>query len=735
MSNSGLSDSREVDLILGASHSDPFSFLGPHASEKDGQKGWVVRLIRPDAKSIRVQLADGESVEAEKVHADGFFEAWILGEGDFPAYTLEIGDFEGETQQLLADPYRFGPTLTEEDCHYIGEGTHTKLHDVLGSQIREFEGVSGTSFALWAPNAHRVSVVGDFNSWDGRVHPMRRRLESGCWEIFVPGIASGVHYKFEVAGADGHLATKSDPLAFFSQNREQTASITFETQYDWKDADWMRQRAETDVYKKAVSTYEVHLGSWRRVPEEGDRDLSYRELAQQLVDHVVDLGFTHIELLPVTEFPFDGSWGYQVTGYFAPTSRYGDPDDFRFFVDACHQRGIGVILDWVPAHFPKDAHGLANFDGTRLYEHADPREGEHMDWGTLIFNFGRNEVRNFLFASALYWFEEFHLDGLRVDAVASLLYRDYSREEGEWVPNRFGGRENLEAIDFLRDLNRLCYEKNPGIMMLAEESTAFAGVSRPVDSGGLGFGFKWNMGWMHDMLEFIEKEPIHRKFHHDKATFSMLYAYDENFVLVLSHDEVVHGKGSMLAKMPGDNWQKFANLRLFYAWMFAHPGKKLLFQGCEIAPFTEWDFKKSLDWHLLDFPEHRGIYRLLRDLNGLYAGEPALHELDHDPAGFEWMESNDSETSVFAFLRKPAVADGRLVLCVVNATPVVRSGYRVGVPRGGFWEEIFNSDAEIYAGSNKGNSGGVQASDEGWAGRPHSLTLDLPPLSALFLRA
>lgn len=735
MSSSGLSDPHQVGLILGACHPDPFAFLGPHAAQKDGQPGHVVRLMRPDARALRLKLRSGETVEATKVHPNGFFHAWLPGGGEVPAYQVESDGFDDSTQQQLADPYRFGPVMGEQDAHFVGEGTHQRLHDIFGAQPRELEGVAGMSFVVWAPNARRVSLIGDFNNWDGRVYPMRNRIEAGCWEIFMPGLGSGAHYKFEIEGADGRLVSKSDPMAFYSQNRGETASLTFDlNHYEWNDSDWMTRRAETDVYKKPVSIYEVHLGSWRRVPEEGDRFLTYREFAKQLVDHVADLGFTHIELLPTTEFPFDGSWGYQVTGYFAPTSRFGSPDDFRFFVDACHQRGIGVILDWVPAHFPKDEHGLANFDGTKLYEHADPREGEHMDWGTLIFNFGRNEVRNFLFASALFWFERYHIDGIRVDAVASMLYRDYSRDEGQWIPNRFGGRENLETIDFVRQLNVLCYEKHPGIMMIAEESTAFGGVSRPVDTGGLGFGFKWNMGWMHDSLEYMALEPIHRKYHHNTATFSMLYAYDENFMLVLSHDEVVHGKGSLLNKMPGNNWEKFANLRLFLAWMFAHPGKKLLFQGAEIAPFTEWEFEKSLDWHLLQYPEHAGIQRLIRDLNRLYAEEPALHELDHSPAGFEWVQSHDFEASVFAFLRKPAAADGKAVLVVVNATPVERHGYRLGVPHGGHWKEILNTDAGVYAGGNRSNAGGADAEGEGWHGQPDSIYLDLPPLSTVIVR-
>ncbi len=549
----------------------------------------------------------------------------------------------------------------------------------------------------------------------------------------MPDVPLGEHYKFEIVGAHGNLFVKSDPFATYSQTREQTASITHDLSlYEWHDKKWMEQRSKLDVYKSPLSIYEAHLGSWALVPEEGNRNLTYREFADRLVEHVKDLGFTHIELMPISEFPFDGSWGYQVTGYFAPTSRFGSPDDFRYFVDTCHQNGIGVIVDWVPGHFPKDSHGLALFDGTHLYEHSNPLEGEHKDWGTLIFNFGRTEVKNFLISNALFWMEEYHIDGLRVDAVASMIYRDYSRKEGEWVPNQYGGRENLEALDFLRELNTVCYEEHPGIMMIAEESTAFGGVSRPVETGGLGFGFKWNMGWMHDFLEYMAKEPIHRRYHHDTATFSMIYAYHENFILVLSHDEVVHGKRSLLDKMPGDNWQKFANLRMFFAWMYGHPGKKLLFQAAEVAPFTEWDCEKSVDWHLLQYPEHQGVNRLLADLNKVYREEPALHQLDHSHEGFEWIVSHDYDNSVFAFLRKGD--DGDPILVVVNATPIPRPSYRLGIPQGGAWEEILNTDADKYAGSDCVTRDKVEASSEGYHGRPYSLELSIPPLATIFYR-
>ncbi len=726
-----VSDPSQIAQVVRASHSDIFGFLGPHRAEKSGRPAWIIRTFRPDAAKLKIVGAGGVPVvDAARVHPDGFFEAWLPHSEEVPEYSLEWTDAKGETHGIPADPYRFGNIMGEQDAHYFAEGRHWKIYNVLGAHQREMDGVTGMTFAVWAPNARRVSVVGDFNQWDGRIHLMRKRIESGIWEIFIPGLQFNTHYKFELVGAGGDLYTKSDPYAFFSQNREQTASITWNYRdYEWQDEAWMTQREKTNVYESPLSIYEVHLGSWARVLEDGERFLTYDEFSTRLVDHVAEMGFTHIQLMPTTEFPFDGSWGYQVTGYFAPTSRYGSPDDFRRFIDRCHAKGIGVILDWVPAHFPKDAHGLSYFDGTALYEHGNPLEGEHKDWGTLIFNFGRNEVRNFLIASALFWFEQYHIDGLRVDAVASMLYRDYSREEGQWIPNQYGGRENLEAIHFLQELNTACYTEHPGIMMIAEESTAFGGVSRPVDTGGLGFGFKWNMGWMNDTLEYMSKDPIHRRFHHDSATFSMIYAYDENFVLVLSHDEVVHGKKSLLDKMPGDNWQKFANLRMLYAWMFAHPGKKLLFQGSEIAPFTEWDFEKSLDWHLLQYPEHNGISRLLQDLNRVYKEYPALHQLDHSHEGFEWVDGHDYENSTFTFLRKGK--DGSVVLVAVNATPVPRPNYRAGVPVSGYWKEILNTDAEPYAGSNLGNHGGVETSAESWNARPYSIEVNLPPLGVV----
>ncbi|CAN5175903.1 1,4-alpha-glucan branching protein GlgB [soil metagenome] len=722
---------KEVEAVVRAKHGNVFAFMGMHGIDGGGV---IVRVFRPGADRVSVvrEADGGVAGEAEKIHPDGFFELVMEDEPERFGYRLRV--VEGGVEQEMPDPYSFGNILGEQDIYYFGEGTHQSLYRVLGAHCQEIGGVQGCVFAVWAPNAQRVSVVGDFCHWDGRVYPMRKRIEAGVWEIFIPGIGENAHYKFELVGAGGELFLKSDPMAFFSQNGTQTASITWRLdKYEWGDAEYMQRRRSADYYHDPVSIYEVHLGSWARRPEEGNRPLSYRELADELVDYVVEMGFTDIELMPVAEFPFDGSWGYQVTGYFAPTSRFGNPDDFRYFVDRCHQQGVGVIVDWVPAHFPKDAHGLAQFDGTALYEHSDDREGEHKDWGTKIFNFGRTEVCNFLVSNAQFWFEQYHIDGLRVDAVASMLYRDYSRNEGEWVPNQYGGRENIEAIRFLRSTNEACYARFPGIMMIAEESTAWGGVSRPVSTGGLGFGFKWNMGWMHDYLEYMSLDPIHRQYHHHEATFSMIYAYDENFMLVLSHDEVVHGKKSLIDKMPGDFWQKFANLRMFYAWMFTHPGKKLLFQGAEIAQWREWDYDSSVDWHLADHKEHAGIRQVVKDLNRLYRDERALHEIDHEPGGFEWVEHSDAANSVFSYLRYARNREETL-LVVVNATPIVRSNYRLGVPEGGRYHEIFNSDSELYGGSNQGNAGGVPADAIHHHGRAQSVCLTLPPLATIIFK-
>jgi 1,4-alpha-glucan branching enzyme len=629
-----------------------------------------------------------------------------------------------------------GRIVTDYEAYLFGEGHWLRAWEKMGARPAEMDGARGYSFVLWAPNARRVSVVGDFNAWDGRAHVMRSLGASGLWETFVPGVGDGAVYKFEIEGHAGPPFTRADPFALRAELPPQTASITSALSgYAWRDHAWMEARSATRdaALDRPMSIYEVHPGSWRRNPEQGNRRLTWRELAAELIPYVTRLGFTHIELLPVMEHPFDGSWGYQVTGFYAPTSRHGSPDDFRFFVDECHLHGLGVLLDWVPGHFPKDAHGLARFDGTALYEHEDPRQGEHQDWGTLIFNYGRHEVRNFLIANALYWLEAFHADGLRVDAVASMIYLDYSRQAGHWVPNKYGGRENLEAIDFLRELNTLTHQHAPGTVMIAEESTAFPAVSRPTWVGGLGFTYKWNMGWMHDILTYVSKDPVYRRWEHRHLTFSMLYAWNENFILPFSHDEVVHGKGAMVAKIPGDAWQKAATLRALYGFMYAHPGKKLLFMGSEFGQWREWNHDGSLDWHLLDHPLHAGLQRFVEDLNALYAREPALHEVDFESPGFEWIDCNDYESSVISLMRRGRQA-GEPVVVVLNWTPLVRQSYRVGVPEPGYYRELLNSDANTYGGSNAGNEGGRESEPVPAHGHAHSLLLTIPPLGALFLK-
>ena len=722
-------DNAELDSLLTATHGDPFAFLGPHHANGS----WTIRVFDPSAREVAVLDANDPDkiLGADRVHDSGFFEAILPDGPNRPHYRLRRTDYQ-DRETVTADPYSFGPILGELDIHLFSEGNHHRIYEKLGAHLQEFDGVRGCAFAVWAPNAQRVSVVGDFNGWDGRVNPMRK-LQGGIWEIFLPGVEEGTHYKFEVRGAHGHIQLKSDPFAFYGQHGIKTSSLVWDLhRYAWSDGEWMQSRQRKTWQNEPVSIYECHLGSWRRKLEEDNRELSYRELAGVLLDYVVDMGFTHIELMPVAEHPFDGSWGYQITGYYAPTSRFGNPDEFRYFVDCCHQRGIGVILDWVPGHFPKDAHGLADFDGTDLYEHSDPRQGEHADWGTLIFNYGRNEVRNFLTANGLFWLDCYHIDGLRVDAVASMLYLDYSRKAGEWVPNVHGGRENLEAIYFLKRFNEVAYGEFPGIMTIAEESTSWPAVSRPTYLGGLGFGFKWNMGWMNDSLRYMELDPIHRRFHQSDITFSLVYAFSEHFVLVLSHDEVVHGKKSLLEKMPGDDWQKFANLRMFLAWMWAHPGKKLLFQGGEFGQRKEWAYQRSLDWHLLNEPRHDGLRRMVQHLNYLYTHEPAFYEIDDSYEGFEWIDFGDADNSVISFVRRSR--SGGTLLFVVNATPVVREGYRAGVPAPGYYEEILNTNAQTYGGSNVGNQGGQQAEEQSWQGRSHSLILTLPPLAVVGFR-
>ncbi len=708
-------------LELGA---DPHSILGAH--EANG--GVVVRAYRPEAQAVRVQPG---GVEAQLKDPGGLWEA-LLPKAKLPLrYELEVEYPNGDTF-TIRDPYAFLPTLGELDIHLVMEGRHEELYARLGAHVRDIDGVIGTAFAVWAPNARSVSVVGDFNSWDGRLHPMRSLGSSGIWELFIPDVGEDTKYKFELRTQDNRLRIKADPVAFYAEVPPANASIVHRSRHEWADDEWLARRALSEALHEPMSIYEVHLGSWRRNTLEGDRSLNYLELADELSAYVADLGFTHVELMPIMEHPFAGSWGYQVTGYYAPTSRFGRPDDFRTFVDRLHQNGIGVLLDWVPAHFPRDDWALALFDGTQLYEHSDPRRGAHPDWGTLIFNLSRTEVRNFLLANGLYWLKEHHADGLRVDAVASMLYLDYSREEGEWVPNEFGGRENLEAVSFLKEVNETVYGREPGVTTAAEESTAWPGVSRPTYLGGLGFGFKWNMGWMHDTLTYFQKDPVYRRFHHHTLTFSLMYAFSENFILPLSHDEVVHGKRSLLDKMPGDRWQKFANLRSLYAYMWAHPGKKLLFMGGELAEWEEWNYDGSLHWNLLEYAEHQGVQSLVRDLNRAYRTHPALYEVDFDARGFRWLEANDATNNVLAFARLDAKGE-QPVVCVLNLSPVPRYEYRVGMPLCCRWKELLNSDSTFYGGSGVGNLGGVEAEPTPWHDQPFSAPLTLPPLGAVWL--
>jgi len=714
----------EIQKIIDARHHDPFAVLGRHV---DGKKA-VVRSYLPQAESVKIH---GTKEVLKRIEGTDVFVWTGLASVVPERYRLAWTDADA-VEHIVHDPYCFTPQLSEFDLHLFGEGKHWHAYRLLGSKLHEADGVSGVLFSVWAPNAERVSVVGDFNSWDGRSHAMRVRGGSGVWEIFIPDLAAGETYKYEIRHRDnGSISLKIDPYGQLFEKRPQNASIVHQTAYKWQDGDWMERRKTHDWRHTPASIYEVHLGSWQLGPD-GEL-LSYQELAHRLVDYVKQMGFSYIELLPITEHPYDPSWGYQCTGYYAPTSRFGSPDEFRYFVDYCHQNGIGVYLDWVPAHFPKDAHGLASFDGEALYEHADPRKGEHKDWSTLIYDFGRNEVKNFLLSSAMYWVEEMHIDGLRVDAVASMLYLDYSREPGEWIPNQYGGRENLEAIDFMRELNVAIHEQNPGVVMMAEESTSWPQVSRPVHVGGLGFDMKWNMGWMNDSISYFEQEPVYRKYHHNMLTFSMLYAFSENFLLPFSHDEVVHGKGSMVAKMPGDEWQRHANLRLLYTYMFTHPGKKLLFMGNEFAQGTEWDSTDVLDWYVLEYDLHKGMQRAVADLNKLYHSTPALYKYEFDWHGFDWVDCHDADQSVLSFMRK----DGDdTVVVIVNFTPVPRENYRIGVPKSGEYVEAFNSDAEIYGGSNVGN-GAVHliAEDMGWMNQPHSLVVTLPPLAGIVLKA
>jgi 1,4-alpha-glucan branching enzyme len=723
----------ELDALVRREHSNPHAILGPHPAAHPAPDGVAIRVLRPAASAITAVLDDGTELELRQIHPGGVFEGVLEG-GELPLrYRLEV-DYGSAGSFTIDDPYAFEPTIGELDQYLIGEGRHEELYDKLGAHVIEHQNVAGTAFAVWAPSARAVSVVGDFNTWDGRLNAMRTLGASGVWELFLPGVEAGERYKFEIVGADGELRLKADPYAQEAEQPPQTASIVFRSEHRWGagDAEWLAARADQRLLAQPMSIYEVHLGSWRLNSLEGNRPLTYLELADELSSYVKDMGFTHIELLPVMHHPFSGSWGYQVTGYFAPAPRYGHPDELREFVERMHSNGVGVLLDWVPAHFPRDEFALARFDGTALYEHQDPRRGAHPDWGTLVFNYGRHEVRNFLISNALFWLRDYHADGIRVDAVASMLYLDYSRNEGEWVPNQFGGREDLDAVALLKELNEVLYGREPGIVTAAEESTAWPGVSRPTYLGGLGFGFKWNMGWMHDTLSYFQQDPIYRRYHHHELTFSLMYAFSENFILPLSHDEVVHGKGSLYSKMPGDPWQKLANLRALYAYMWAHPGKKLLFMGGELAQESEWSEERSLDWHLLEQPGHAGIQSLVRDLNRLYRDEPALWELDSDPSGFWWIEPNDADANVVAFARQSRDSE-RVLVFVANLSPVPREGYRLGLPRATRWREAINTDSTYYGGSDVGNLGGVQPEPIPWHGQPVSAEVTLPPLAAIWL--
>jgi 1,4-alpha-glucan branching enzyme len=722
-----------VGALVEGRHENPFELLGPHEVRTDQGRALAVRAYLPGAPQAWV-VDPGRAAQRpmRRIHPAGLYEALCPFDEVPPSgrYQLRYADERGRLT-TMHDPYSFQPLLTDYDLYLLGEGRHWHAYERLGAHLRTIDGVAGVNFAVWAPNAQGVAIVGDFNQWDGRRHPMRKHIPSGIWELFVPGLAAGEKYKFRVHSKFGETFDKSDPFGFAAELPPRTASIVADLHgYGWNDSAWMERRRRANPLERPMCVYEVHLGSWRKSGPQPTDYLSYRDAAHQLVDYCREMGYTHIQLLPVSEHPFAGSWGYQTVGYYAVTSRYGSPRDFMYFVDHFHQNDIGVILDWVPAHFPRDGHGLRRFDGTALFEHEDPRQGEHPDWGTLIFNYGRSEVKNFLLANALFWLEKYHIDGLRVDAVASMLYLDYSRKEGEWIPNRYGGRENIEAIEFVKEFNEQAHLQHPGVLTIAEESTAWGGVSRPTHSGGLGFSLKWNMGWMNDTLRYMRHDPIHRQYHHDELTFSLIYAFTENFCLPLSHDEVVHGKGSLLGQMTGDLWQKFANLRLLLSYMWTHPGKKLLFMGGDFGQWNEWNHDQSLQWDLLQWDSHSGVKRMVADLNALVRREPSLHELDFDYHGFEWIDCHSRHDSVLAWMRK-AKDPRKRVLVVCNFTPVVRSKHRVGVPTGGWWREIFNSDSQYYGGGNVGNFPGVMAQTPGHHMRPYALEITMPPLATV----
>ena len=722
-----------IETISDGSHGDPFSILGLHTTEIDKQDKLVIRAFRPDAEKVSIKIGSSKPIELKRASQEGLFEYVFPRRKNRFAYTLIITPFDGE-EFSINDPYIYGSLISDFDLQLWGEGNHHKAYDFMGAHLKEVEGVKGTHFVVTAPSATRVSVIGSFNNWDGRVHRMRKFHDQGLWEIFIPHVGKGDFYKFEIKSPiqDPPLK-KADPFAFSSELRPGTASKVYDLGgYKWGDKAWTENRTEIQAHDKPISIYEIHVGSWRKKTGEDPGFLSYRELAEQLVPYVKDMGYTHVELLPIAEHPYDPSWGYQITGYYAPTSRFGSPHDLMYFVDECHKAGIGVIVDWVPAHFAKDEHGLRRFDGTGLFEHEDARQGEHKDWGTCIFNFGRTEVQNFLISNALYWCDKFHIDGLRVDAVASMLYLDYSRKDGEWIPNKYGGRENIEAIEFLRNFNDSVHHHFPGTITFAEESTSWGGVSRPTETGGLGFDFKWNMGWMNDTLTYIEKDPIYRKYHQGELTFSMIYAFSENFTLPFSHDEVVHMKQAMLAKMPGDDWQKFANLRLLYTYMYAHPGKQLLFMGCEFGQWEEWSESKSLDWHLLDWQNHQGIQLLVKDLNRLHKEVPALHEVDFDWRGFDWLDINDADNSIISFIRRAKNPED-FIITVLNFTPTVHYEYTIGAPAAGEYEIIMNSDSEFYGGSNVGEASVIAEWNE-WQSQPAQIKVTIPPLAGIILK-